>query len=68
MHLNRNLEPSYSFIFQLTRTGQDAVLIENYFKQNNFKQNNSIARAGLEDANSARKSCTTESSASQDAW
>ena len=63
MHLNRNLEPSYSFIFQLTCTGQDTVLIENY-----FEQNNSIARAGLEGANSARKSCTTEPSASQDAW
>ena len=28
VHLNRNLEPSYSFIFQLNRTGLDAVLLK----------------------------------------
>ena len=28
VHLNRNLEPSYSFIFQLNRKGLDAVLLK----------------------------------------
>ena len=33
VHLNRNLEPSYSFIFQLTCTGQDTVLIDYYLNK-----------------------------------
>ena len=43
--------------------GPGCGFIENY-----FEQNNSNARSAVEGASSVRKSCTTQPSASQDAW